>query len=147
MKELVLAYFGSIFPCVIFNIDRRNLHFAGLGGAIGWGVYGIIANTSYGVVFAVFLGAAAVGLYSEIMARIRKSPASIFAFGGIFPLVPGIGAYNTVLAIVKGRVSDAYSFGLETIGSAGAIAFGIMLASAIFKFVKSLRGQNIYSDN
>lgn len=136
MKELILAYLGSIFPAIIFNIDRKNIHWAGLAGALGWGMYVVAMGFTHGAVFAVFLGAVIVGLYSEIMARIRKTPASIFAFSGIFPLVPGIGAYNTVRAIVEGRILDSYSMGLETIASAGAIAFGIMLASSIFRFYK-----------
>jgi uncharacterized membrane protein YjjB (DUF3815 family) len=134
MKELALAYLGSYFPSVIFNIDRRNIHLAGVSGALGWGVYTFFLNRTDGVIFPIFMGAVAIGVYGEIMARIRKTPATIFTIAGIFPLVPGIGAYNTVLAIVENRLMDAYTIGLETIGSAGAIAFGIMLASAIFRF-------------
>ncbi|TDT63678.1 threonine/serine exporter family protein [Fonticella tunisiensis] len=136
MKELILAFLGSFFPAVLFNIERKNLIWAGLSGAIGWGIYVLLYKITGGVVMAIFVGAVCVGIYGEAMARILKTPASVFTVPGIFPLVPGITAYNTVLAIVEDRIRDAYDKGIETIASAGAIAFGIILSTAVFKFFK-----------
>jgi hypothetical protein len=42
--QIVLAFFGSVFPVVLFNIDRRKIVWAGLCGAIGWFVYLLIYN-------------------------------------------------------------------------------------------------------
>lgn len=136
MKELVLAFAGSFFPSVLFNIERKNLFWAGLSGAVGWGIYALSYRITSNTVFSVLLGSIGIGIYGEAMARIRKSPASIFTIAGIFPLVPGIGAYNTIFAIVKGRVAEAYNTGIETLAVAGAIAFGVMLATAFFKIIR-----------
>ena len=80
-----------------------------------------------------------MGFYSESAARLLKTPATVYSIAGIFPLVPGIGAYNTVQAIVDNKLMDALSRAVETIASAGAIAFGIMLIAAAFRVVKRYR--------
>ena len=39
IKMTILAFLGSVFPVILFNIDRKKALYAGLGGAIGWVVY------------------------------------------------------------------------------------------------------------
>lgn len=136
IKDIILAFLGSIFPAVIFNIERKNLLWAGLSGIIGWIAFAAISKSTGSLALGALVGAILVGIYGETLARILKHPALVFTIPGIFPLVPGINAYNTVLAIVEGRIFDACHMGVETAAIAGAIAFGIMLASAIFKFIK-----------
>lgn len=139
--QVVLAFFGSIFPAVLFNIDRRKIWLAGLCGAIGWIVYLIIYNQIENAVGASFLGAFVVGIYSEAMARKLKTPAFEFLIPGIFPLVPGFMAYTTLRYIVENQMSDALYKGIQTLGVGGAIAFGMMLSIAIFKFITRWRSQ------
>lgn len=135
MKEIIFAFLGSFTIAILFNIQRKNLVWAAISGAIGWGVYLIFMNLGLGVALSVFMGAIGVGIYSEIMARVVKTPASVFSIIGIVPLVPGITAYFTVRYIVEDRISDAFNKGIETVATAGGIAFGIMLVTTIFQFV------------
>ncbi|NFI51737.1 threonine/serine exporter [Clostridium botulinum] len=82
-----------------------------------------------------FWGAFVVNAYSEIMARIIKTPASMFYVPGIFPLVPGITAYRTINAIVENNYSEALNSGILTLAIGGAIVLGIMISSIIVKFL------------
>lgn len=136
IKDIFLAFMGSFFPAVIFNIERKNLLWAGLSGVIGWAAFEAVSKPTGSLALGALVGALLVGIYGESMARFLKHPALVFTIPGIFPLVPGINAYNTVLAIVEGRIFDAYYLGIETMAIAGAIAFGIMLSGAIFKYVR-----------
>lgn len=138
MLQLFLAFWGSIFPAILFNINKKYLFWVGLSGLAGWGVYMITYGTTDNVIMATFAGSFAVGIYSESMARIFRAPASIFSVGGMFPLVPGISAYITVQLIVENSLSKAASKGIETVASAGVIALGIMLASVLFRINKKL---------
>jgi uncharacterized membrane protein YjjB (DUF3815 family) len=74
------------------------------------------------------------------MAKVFKTPSTVFYIPSLFPIVPGISAYNTVLYIIDKKIADAAYKGLETLGSAGAIAFGILLISTIFRYINT---QNI----
>lgn len=135
VKQIILAFFGSVFPVILFNIDRKRIIWTGFAGSIGWSVYLIVYNYRHSPVMASFVGAFMVGIYSEVMARKLKTPAMQFSIPGIFPLVPGITAYYAINSIVEQNYSLAYSKGLQTVAVGGAIAFGIMLSSTTVRFI------------
>ncbi len=143
MRELILAFFGSLCPAILFNVKKERFFWVGLSGAIGWAAFTGLGVITGQVVLPTFVGALFVGLYSETMARIIKTPALVFSVSGIFPLVPGLGAYQTVRFMVDGKLPDAASKGIETVASAGAIALGIMFMSALFKVVKRLKNPGL----
>lgn len=142
ISQIILAFFGSIFPAILFNIDRKKLIWAGLCGAIGWATYLAIFNFIHSIAIASFAGTFIVGIYSEFMARKLKTPAIEFSIPGIFPLVPGITAYYTISYIVEQNYSVAFSKGLQTIGASGAIGFGIMLSTTTFRFIAKSLNEN-----
>lgn len=143
MIKVLLAFFGSLFPTILYNVDKKWLVWAGLSGVSGWIAYDLINTGTGRVVFATFVGALVVGLYSEIAARVKKAPALIFSVSGIFPLVPGLGAYETVKLFMENNIIDGITKGIETFASAGAIAIGIMLMSGAFKASKSFRNRRL----
>lgn len=134
MGNLVLAFIGSMCSGILLNVKRNNLIWVAVSGTLGYLVFSLVNNAKGQIILATFAGAVAVGFYSEIMARLLKSPSTVFSVIGIFPLVPGIAAYNTVQLLVENKLTEAAGKGLETIASAGAIAFGIMLMTALFRF-------------
>ncbi|WP_160691455.1 threonine/serine exporter family protein [Clostridium sp. C2-6-12] len=139
IKMTILSFLGSVFPVILFNIDRKKIIWCGLAGALGWIVYSLTFTLLGSEVIGSFFGAFVVNLYSEFMARIIKTPASMFYVPGIFPLVPGITAYSTIIAIVQSSFNAALSRGILTLAIGGAIAFGIMLSSTIVKLICNIR--------
>lgn len=138
IRQIVIAFLGSIFPVILFNIDRKKIIWTGFCGAAGWMIYLMVYKYTFSSVSASFSGAFIVGIYSELMARKLKTPSVQFSIPGIFPLVPGITAYNTINSIVEQNYSLAYSKGMETVAVGGAIAFGIMLSATTFQFISKL---------
>lgn len=148
IKMILLAFGGSIFPVILFNIDRRKIIYAGIGGVLGWICYSMVLERSGSQVIASFFGALAVNAYSELMARIIKTPASMFYVPGIFPLVPGITAYSTINYLVEKNFNAAQNSGMLMLGIAGAIGFGIMLSTAVAGFIsKVCRNVKVYKLN
>ncbi|MDD3429915.1 MAG: threonine/serine exporter family protein [Oscillospiraceae bacterium] len=141
IKTVLLAFLGSVFPVILFNIDRHKIIYCGIGGALGWLVYSLFVTT-LGAVGASFFGAFAVNAYSEILARKLKTPASMFYIPGIFPLVPGITAFQTIIAIVEKNLPLAVEQAILMLSVAGAIAFGVMLSTQIFKLKAKRRPKN-----
>jgi len=133
MIEYLLAFFGSFFAAILFNVSKKNLLWAGFSGMAGWIAYDCFFSQTGNTAMATFAGAIAVGVFSEFMARKIKVPATIFSVSGIFPIVPGISAYNTVQAIVENNLAIAGAKAVETITGAGALAFGIMTVTAVFR--------------
>ncbi len=133
--NFIYASIATLAFGIIFNIRGKNLVFASLGGGISWAVYLLSLKFFSSMIFAYFLAAAIVTLYSEIMARVLKTPVTTFVICAIIPVVPGGGMYNTMMESVKGNVQTALSMGVQTITIAGAIAVGILFISTIVKIV------------
>ncbi len=136
MEEIVLAFIASVCPGIMYNVTRRNLLWVGISGMLGWITYAWILEVTGNVVFSSFLGAIIVGLYSESVARILKAPAMVFSIPGIFPLVPGIAIYNSTQYISENKLLEAANTGIQAIACSAAIAFGILLVSAVFRLLK-----------
>lgn len=131
----VLALIASFFVGLLFNADKKSLLFCGLSGLFGYIFYIIILNTTNRIVFATFIGAVVISLFAEMMARLLKKPSTIFIITGIFPIVPGALAYNTVVSLASKNFSNMASLAFETLACAGGLAFGIMVISSAFSLL------------
>lgn len=148
MQAFILAFMGSTCAGLVFNVRGYKLFYAGLSGVAGWMVYIWLLNLSSHSIMSIFAGAIAVGVYSESAARFLKTPSTIFSIPGIFPIVPGIAAYETIQLMTANDLYKAGAKLVETLEGAGAIAFGILLVTAIFRFAskpkESLMGKEPY---
>ncbi len=138
IKQIILAFFASVCLVILFNIEKKKLIWAGLCGSIGWIVYLIVLEYTSSPTMASFSGAFVLGLYSEIMAKRLKAPASEFSIPGMFPLVPGLTAFNAVKYFVEKNNSMALEAGMQTLSVGGAIGFGIMLASTTVRLIQKI---------
>ena len=130
--ELILAFVSSLAFAIVFNVPVRYLLPGALAGTIGWLVYRMLGGTNT----AIFFASVGIGLLAEGGARMFRVPVLIIAVPGIIPLVPGAGAYSTMLALVKGDFIGALTKGTETLFAAGAIAVGIALATVPLRLVR-----------
>ncbi|MDF2673861.1 MAG: hypothetical protein K0R09_2126 [Clostridiales bacterium] len=146
IKQIILAFFGSVFLVVLFNIDRKKLLWAGLCGSLGWIVYLLVFEYTSSATMSSFAGSFVVGLYSEFMAKRFKTPASEFSIPGIFPLVPGLTAFNAVKYLVEKNNAEALAAVMQTISVGGAIGFGIMLSTTTVRFMLKIFSSNKLSD-
>jgi len=143
MQEFILAFIGSVCAGFIFNVRGYKLIFTGLSGVAGWMVYTWLLLITDHSIISIFAGAIAVGIYSESAARILKTPSTVFSIPGIFPIVPGIAAYE---AIQYMTANDFYTAGgklVETMTGACAIAFGILLVTAMYRIVSKPKANKI----
>jgi uncharacterized membrane protein YjjB (DUF3815 family) len=123
---------------VLFNLRGRDAPIAAAVGALGWAVAAPLAAATGSTPMADFAAAAAVGLASEIVAVLRRRPASVYICCGIIPLVPGAGMYYTMMQYAKGDALEAQATGMATLAAAGAIAAGIAVSGALARLL-SLR--------
>jgi uncharacterized membrane protein YjjB (DUF3815 family) len=123
---------------VLFNLRGKDLPLAAAGGALGWAV-AVPAQAALGSQAIGYLVASmAIGIWAELVAALRRRPASIYIACGIIPLVPGGGMYYTMLEYVRGNNWNGLSTGLATLLAAGAIAVGLAVSSAVSRLI-SLR--------
>ena len=109
---------------VMFNIRKKKLVAAALGGALGYILHDFCTNAGLGDPLSMFIASAGFTLYAEILARKMRTPVTLFIVCALIILVPGGGMYRTMLAIIQNRLNDATSIGLSTLASAGSLALG-----------------------
>ncbi|WP_288221142.1 threonine/serine exporter family protein [uncultured Clostridium sp.] len=133
--EVIAAFISSFAFGIVFNIKGKNLFFAALCGALGWFVYKLSLKLGITDTTSLFLASLALSIYSEIFARILKTPVTSFVIAALIPLVPGGGMYYTMVEAITGDVMKSLEIGIKTIASAGSLALGIILVSTITKTV------------
>jgi uncharacterized membrane protein YjjB (DUF3815 family) len=123
---------------LLFNVRGRDLPLAAAGGALGWAIAAPLRALGGSEALACFAASMAIGIYAEIVAALRRRPASIYIACGIIPLVPGGGMYYTMLEYVRGNNWNSLSTAFATLLAAGAIAVGLAVSSAVSRLL-SLR--------
>lgn len=128
----------SLAFSILFEVRGKNLIFTAINGGIGYFIY-IIAAPS-GSFFAPLLASMAIMLYSEIFARIRKAPATVFLAPALIPIVPGGSLYNSMLQALAGSPEEALNFFYTAFLETAAIALGIVLISSIVLAIFKIKG-------
>ena len=127
--QLAAAFCGALGFAVLFGMRRRYLFTAALGGMLAWAVYLLLQGRTGG--FAACLAAAAFAvLYAEVLARLFKTPATLFVIPAVIPLVPGGTLYSCMDSAVRGQMALAKEYGSETLNTALAIAAGMSFVIA-----------------
>lgn len=135
----IYAFMATLGFGIVFNLKGKHLIFAALGGSLTWFFYIMCTDLSFSIIASLFAASIFGGIYSEILARILKTPVTVFVICAIIPLVPGSGMYYTMLESIRGNVYGSLSSFLNTLSSAGAIAIGILLVSSIMKIINSIK--------
>lgn len=133
--RVLLAFFISLLFGLIFQVPKKSLIAGGFTGAVGFASFTLIGEYQPPIL-ATLLASIIIGVLGEIFARIYKMPVTVFVTVGFIPLVPGLRAYNTILALTNGQFGQGIEQGLQTLFTAGAIALGISIVSAISRVIK-----------
>ena len=128
---------------ILFNIKGKKLLFAALGGGLSWYCYSLPLSLGLSEVSSLFISALVFSTYSEVLARIFKTPVTSFVICALFPLVPGSGMYYTMLATINGDLQNAVHLGINTLANAGTLALGVIFISTITSLI--LRVKRNYS--
>lgn len=141
--QFIYAFFSTLGFAVIFNLEPRKAVTASIGGGIGWIVYSMSLDIIHTESTSFLLGAVALTLFGEVMARKMRTPVTSFVTAALIPLVPGSGLYNAMLDSLAGDYSGAASSLINTMNNAGALAIGILLVftgSRAYTYYQSTRG-------
>ena len=120
---------------ILFNIKGKKLLFAALGGGLSWYCYSLPLSLGLIEVSSLFISALVFSTYSEVLARIFKTPVTSFVICALFPLVPGSGMYYTMLATINGDLQNAVHLGINTLANAGTLALGVIFISTITSLI------------
>lgn len=137
--QLAAAVLGSFGFAVLFNVRGKKLIFATIGGGWAWAVYLVAASVTENAYICGFISSVMLTLYAECMARVHKTPVTVFLVSAAIPLIPGAALYRTMDYLMK-RQWDL--FGQESVYTllfAASMSAGITVTTLIFRTAWKLR--------
>lgn len=132
----ISAFFGTAAFAILFYLPKKYLVHAGLTGSFVWVIYLIMSQMLDDKVMANFIATLCVALTSHILARVYKTPVTMFLIPGVIPLVPGAGMYKIVQSILDNTVDKTSFYFFQTLQMAGSIALGIFIIDTLFRIAK-----------
>ena len=141
MGDIVLilsGFLGTFGFGILFNIKGRRLMVSAAGGLLCCILYVMLGALTKNEVVVYFFVSVAISIYSEIMARVVKTPVTSFITTSLIPLIPGGSLYYTMAYAFESNLPGFAEKGLYTLELAAALAIGIILVSTLFNdfFVK-----------
>ena len=136
---IVTAFLGTLGFAVVFRSKKQHIPVISLGGALSWAVYLASAVFFTSEPLCYFIASSAVGIYSEIFARVLKTPTTNIFAVAVLPLIPGGALYYTMRYAVNGHWSEFLTHGNRTLGIAVAIALGILTVSTAVRLFAVIR--------
>ncbi|MDF2906201.1 MAG: hypothetical protein K0R34_1522 [Herbinix sp.] len=144
LLQIISAFIATAAFSILFYLPKKYIIHSGMTGSFGWFIYLIGLEILDDKVLSTLAATILVALSSHILARVYKTPVTMFLIPGVIPFVPGAGMYQIVTGMVEGNVEHTSNYFFETLQIAGAIALGIFIIDTFFR--RKGKGQN-YSCN
>lgn len=120
----------SISLAILFKVRLKDVPWGMIAGYISFST-SIWASSYLGVALGAFVGAFALGIYSNLFSRIMNLPSSIVRLLGLVVLVPGSKVYIGLNSLVSGQQMLA----VNDLGSQTFLIFMSLVAGIIFSNV------------
>lgn len=133
--QLITGTTGSLCFGILFNMKGKRLFYSAVGGFIGTWLFLVLGSFIASEPLNYFIVSASVSIYSEIMARILKTPATPVITTALIPLIPGGSLYYTMAYAFSNSWIEFWEKAVYTFKLACALALGIICITAIFHFI------------
>ena len=121
-KKLLWAMIGSIISCVLMLIGDK------------YGLDPLITN---------MIATAVPCVYCEIMARVLKTPTTVFMIPTLLPLVPGSRLYYTMFYLFSGEQELFLSNMLIAVKICTGIAVAIIVVTGAMRWIEAVKRQRL----
>ena len=136
--KLILTSLSVTCFGLMDRMKKMTVTVSSFGGALTFTAEYILLTKTENIFLVYFLSACITCLYSEIMARIIKTPVTVIMLPAIIPLVPGSLIYRAMKGLLEKNSSAYMSNLVEVLLSAGGIASAAALCGAAATLYKKL---------
>lgn len=127
----------ALMATVIFKADKSDWGWVTLAGVFGYSC-SKLATYYLGPELGILIGGFCVGAMSNIFARLKDRPSSLFQFPGIILLVPGSMGYRSLSFLFERDVLGGLGTAFSMIALATALVVGIFFGNILVKPRRSL---------
>lgn len=133
--QLAACTIGCLGFSLWFQVKRHHILWCTLGAFVTWLAYALCFLWRASNFQASLAGAVVCALFSQIMARVNKAPATIFQTVSVFPMIPGAALYYCMYGFVIGDFRFACEKGVSLLLSCFGIVLGFLLVQVISRFI------------
>ena len=105
IELVVLSILASIGFAVVFQVEKKDLILAGVGGGVTRIFYLIFMSFIPNRIVYVALAALIAALFAEIVSGIKHVPATYFMYPTMVPLIPGDLFYYMCVGLITSNIS------------------------------------------
>lgn len=128
----------TAFMSVInFKANRADWKWVTLAGVYGY-ICSKVGSQYLGPELGMFFGGACVGAMSNIFARLKDKPSSIFQWPGIILLVPGSVGYRGMSSLFERNIVGGLDTAFTMVTLAMALVVGVFFGNILIKPRRSL---------
>lgn len=135
LLQIIGSFLAVVAFCFLLGVPRKYIPYAGIIGALGWALFVLLRENAFSMGSATFFSGCLISLCSQLLARILKTPVTVFVIPGILPLVPGAGMYHIAFSIMKSNGMMTSYYVTQTLTVAGMIAVSIIVVDSLFKLI------------
>lgn len=114
----------------LFAVPRGQWVWVLLGCLLAFGGERLGSTLLKHAAAGAFAGTLCLGLYANMLARIRQRPAQVFLVPGLVLLVPGAFGFISFGQLLRGEVAGGVSGVFTTLVVASALVLGLLVANA-----------------
>lgn len=130
--QIITGFIGSLCFGILFNMRGKKLAAGAVGGLVSWTLFVLLSLFFTNEPINYFIVASSVSVYSEIMARILRTPATPIITTSLIPLIPGGSLYYTMAYAFESDFDKFIGRAVYTLQLASALALGIIVVTAVF---------------
>ena len=133
--QILTGAAGAAAFALYVHMRPKLLPAAAFGSVLGWGVYLLTGQVTQSAFLQSFAASAVTAVWSEILARVKKTPAQQYLIVGLIPLVPGATLYYAMSAVVQQDWAQAQFHGYRVTAFVLGIAAGVSLTLSLFEML------------
>ena len=139
IELVVLSFLASLGFAIVFQVAKKDLLLAGLGGGLTRIFYLIFIAIIPSRIVYVALAAMVAALYAEIVSGMKHVPATYFMYPTIIPLIPGDLFYYTCAGIITGNAEMFRTNAINLILALGGLTVGLVVCSFVSNIMRIRR--------
>ncbi len=139
--EIIAGALGTLGFGVLFNTRGKKLLVGTLGGFLAWMVFVALGYVIESVILRYFIVSVVTSTYSEVFARLMKTPRTTFWIVCLIPLVPGSSLYYTMAYALDSSMGDFFSKALYTAELSAALSLGIVVVAAVSRSISEIQSK------
>ena len=128
----------NLLTALFSTVPRNKIVPASINGMLSWGLYLLLKDHIESVFYLLVVVASFTAAYSEVAAKIAKTPATVFLLPGLIPLIPGGFVYYAMLGLVQNQFDTMRQNALLAGQWAVGIAAGICVVAVIRQIIRHL---------